>query len=428
MSVAVENWLSKFAPSTAETYRFHFDRWMGWMAENGGGLAGLSPEELVEYQMNTDNGNRYVILDLIQRHVREIPGRYHYKMKIYTSIRSFFMHSRAPLPPDRSFRPRAEKPPVRGTLTIEEIKKVIMACKPVYQAVYMCILQGAMDERGVVDWNEAGYDAMMRDLPEVRAMRRDDRFLRIRLPGRKKYRNIKPFYTYVGGDAVDALENWLKRRPRDAEVIFTNQYGEPITEESMRLMWTSKLKKLGIVEPGKPDNTGNRYGKNLHEVRDVFRSMWEKSPAKGSVAEFMMGHQIDPLEYNKACRDEDWTLREYRKAVPYLQIMSSGIPFDQVSIAELEKLKNEEIADMQRRLDEQELMMKEMVLIWKTNIDLRAWSIMLDALADGIIKESTNRRELYHALLEADVLKHTKIDYDEVMKWIEDWVKRHDSA
>jgi len=351
MSGVVENWLSKFAESTVNGYKFHFYRWMDWMAENGGELAGLSPEELIEYQKNTDNGNRYVILDLLQRYVRGIKGRYGYKLRPYSAVRSFFMHNRANLPPDRSFRPRAEKPPVRGTLTIEEVKKVIMACNPLYQAVFLCILQGGLDERGVVDWNETGYDALMEALPEIRAMRREDRFLRIRLPGRKKYRNIKPFYTYVGGDAIDALENWLKRRPRDAEVIFVNQYGDPISESSMHLMWNRKLKRLGLVEHKKGGGPGHRTGKNLHEVRDVFRSQWEKSPAKASVAEYMMGHSIDPLEYNKACRDEDWTLREYRKALPHLQIMSSGTPFGQVGIDELERMKNEEIADMKRQME-----------------------------------------------------------------------------
>lgn len=339
----VENWLGRFAPSTVETYRFHFERWMNWMAENGGELAGLTTGELLDYQRGASNSDRYVILDLLQRHVREIPGRYNYKMKPYTAVRSFFMHNRAGLPPDKGFILRAEKPPVQGTLTIDEVKQVVMASNPLYQAVFLCILQGGMDERGVVDWSSTGYDTLIQDLTEVKALRREDRIIRIRLPGRKKNRNIMPFYTYVGGDALEAVQNWLKRRPKDAETIFVNQYGDPLSEESMRTYWTRKLKRLGLVEPGEPGDKGIRYGKNLHEVRDVFRSQWEKSPAKGSVAEYMMGHQIDPLEYNKACRDEDWTLREYRKALLHLQIMSSGIPFEQISIEEAYKMKNQQL-------------------------------------------------------------------------------------
>ena len=75
----------------------------------------------------------------------------------------------------------------------------------------------------------------------------------------------------------------------------------------------------------------HRYGKNPHEIRDVFRSLWEKTPAKGSVAEFMMGHTVDPLFYNKAFRDEDWVMEQYNLALPMLQIMSSDTPFGRVN-------------------------------------------------------------------------------------------------
>lgn len=360
MNGKVENWLSRFAPSTAETYKFHFQRWISWMKENGEDLATMSPEELLDYQRNTDNGNKYIILDLLQRHVRGIHGRYQYKTKIYTTIRSFFMHNRADLPIDKGFILRAEKPPVVGTLTLDEIKLVILASKPVYRAAFLCILQGGLDERGIVDWNKTGYENLTRDLIEVKSLKREDRIIRISLPGRKKYRNIKTFHTYIGADAIEAIENWLKIRPIDSETIFVNQFGEPINEESMRTYWTRKLKRLGLVKPGEPGDSGIRYGKNLHEVRDVFRSQWEKSPAKGSVAEFMMGHQIDPLEYNKACRDESWTLKEYRKALPFFQIISSGLPFSQISIEEAYKLKDETVIGLQSQLAEQQRMIETM--------------------------------------------------------------------
>lgn len=397
MSGIVENWLGRFAPSTAETYGFHFRRWMGWMAENGGDLAGLSPEELAEYQRDAGNGTKYVILDLLQRHVREIPGRYHYKMKPYTAVRSFFVHNRADLPPDKGFILKAETPPVEGTLTLDETKRVILASNPLYQAVFLCILQGGMDERGIVDWSKTGYDALIRDLPEIKALPRESRIIRIKLPGRKKNRNKAPFYTYIGADAIEAVENWLRRRPGDAEAIFCNQYGEPLTEESMRTYWTRKLMRLGLVEPGAPGDKGNRYGKNLHEGRDVFRSQWEKSPAKGSVGEYMMGHQIDPLEYNKACRDEAWTLKEYRKALPYLQIISSGIPFEQISIEEAYKLKNETVADLQRQLAEQQRLIEEMAPAFRVAQRMLEQTEIWDALRDDTMKPGHPLWEKYSA-------------------------------
>lgn len=360
MDGSVEKWLSRFAESTAPTYRFHFERWMDWMAEHGGELAGLTPGELLDYQRNASNSDRYVILDLLQQHAREIPGRYNYKLKPYSTVRSFFKHCRAELPRDK-FTPKAELPPVMGTLTLEEIKDVVQASSPLYKAVFLCMLQGSMDEAGIVDWSNAGYKDLAKILPEVISLRRDDRILRVDLPGRKKFRNIKPFYTYIGPDALEAVANWLAVRPGDARAIFVNQYGRPLNEESMRTYWLRKLKRLGLVEPGEPGEKGNRYGKNPHEIRDVFRSQWEKTPAKGSVAEFMMGHQIDPLEYNKAFRDEAWTLGEYRKALPMLQIMSSGRPFGLVHLDDMYKLRQETVDSLQKQIKDQQRMIDEML-------------------------------------------------------------------
>ncbi len=99
------------------------------------------------------------------------------------------------------------------------------------------------------------------------------------------------------------------------------------------------LNRLGLVNRIRNNKSSNRYGKNVHELRDVFRSLWEKSPATYSVAEYVMGHVVDPLGYNKAHRDENWTRKEYLKAVPYLNIISSGRAFGRVDESEVERLR-----------------------------------------------------------------------------------------
>ena len=90
-----------------------------------------------------------------------------------------------------------------------------------------------------------------------------------------------------------------------------------------------------------------------------------------------MGHSVDPLEYNKAVRDEKWARREYRKALPFLNILSSARPFGQIDedivesqerkiqdlVAEVARLKSntdyealraevEELTAFKRQLDE----------------------------------------------------------------------------
>ena len=106
-------------------------------------------------------------------------------------------------------------------------------------------------------------------------------------------------------------------------------------------------------------------------MRSLFRSQWEKSPANKSVGEYMMGHTVDPLEYNKAFKDKKWVHGELRKALPMLNIMSSTRPFGLVKesefssnqeqleenlrnanlrIAELEKRENTEITSVKQEM------------------------------------------------------------------------------
>lgn len=330
---SVRNWLSRLRPSSAKTYLFQFNRFYRWMQKNGVELAKLSPDELVSLQSEATNSERFKILDVLQRYIGENHSTLSYKKKMYQSVRSFFLHNRGELPRDRSFNIRGDKPKTVGTLTIDEVKLIILASKPVYQAAFLCMFQGGMGGDEVCYWGENGWSKLEEDL------KGDPDLIEIELPGRKMKKFEKPYYTIVGRDAVDALRKWLHHRPENTPYIFTNQYKEALTTHALQIYWVRVGRRIGIIDPIKRGaGRGHQTGKNLHELRDVFRSQWEKSPAKGSVAEFMMGHQVDPLEYNKACRDRKWTLGEYRKALPMFQILSSGRPFGQVAEDELESL------------------------------------------------------------------------------------------
>jgi len=278
----------------------NFGAWFKWVGENGGKFAGFSPEDFVEFQREAGNGERYEVLDLIQRYVGVLEGRGGYKKTVYSNIRSFFRHNRVELPQDATFRVRADKPKVLGTLTVEEIRDVIMSSNTCYRAVFTCMLQGGMGVGEILYWSENGWGQLAKDMKVEKGV------IRVDLPGRKKFRNEYPYYTLLGSDSIEALRNWLKSRPEGATAIFTNQFGEGLSINSISMYWLKHLKRLGIIVEPVGSKGKVRYGKNAHEIRDVFRSQWEMTPAKGSVAEFMMGHQVDKLGYNKAHRDEAW--------------------------------------------------------------------------------------------------------------------------
>ena len=352
-SQSVRNWLSRLAPSTQKMAEFHLNRWLEWTSLNGGELAPYSPDDFVEYQKTAGNGEQFKILDLAQSYILTQTGTYNYKKNMYAYIRSFFMHNRAELPRDRGFNIRGDKPKNRGDLKPEEIRDVILSSNPMYQAIFLSMLQGGMGQEELTYWNENGWESLKEHLKQ------ESDIIRVDLPGRKTRKFEKGFYTLLGPDAIQAIRNYLPHRPGGADAIFIAQGGGPPGKRAIRTYWLRHLRKLGIVTPRvNNDDHGYRTGKGLHELRDSFRSLWEKTPAKASVAEFIMGHTVDPLEYNKAFRDEVWVMKEYRKALPMLQILSSGRPYGKVDEDEIEKLrrKNEEL---QNRLNGYEVSIRQ---------------------------------------------------------------------
>ena len=234
-----------------------------------------------------------------------------------------------------------------GTLTVEDIRDMVLSSNPMYQAVFLSMFQGAMDRDSFEYWNNNGWPALREQIE------RGARVVRVDLPGRKRRKNITPFYTLLGKDAVNAIRRYLgDSLSQERAGIFLDKFNNPLSKKAVYQYWLRHLRKIGIVGPSKGIVRSYQTGKNPHEMRDVFRSQWEKSPAKSSVAEHMMGHKVDPLEYNKAYRDEGWAMKEFLKAESMLNIMSSARPFGQV---EEEKLEEQE-KQIQSLKDEVEIL------------------------------------------------------------------------
>lgn len=49
--------------------------------------------------------------------------------------------------------------------------------------------------------------------------------------------------------------------------------------------------------------------------------MRARSGANTDIAEYLMGHTIDPLGYNQISRDVEYAKKEYLQALPYLNIL-----------------------------------------------------------------------------------------------------------
>ncbi len=289
-------------------------RWVEWLDLMGGPLAGLSPDGLVEYQRVHKD---YVVVEALERWLTtEHRGlRWSSMNNAWTVVRSFFLHNRAMLPADPTFQIRSDVPVSEGTLTVEELRAVCLASNRMYRAVFLSMVQGGLGPGELLWWSSHGRRELEAGL--------DGDSLMVSLPGRKRNRNKRSYYTRLGADAMKALRDYYEVR-HDGEAIFVSRVGTPLNYDSLATYWMGRLRDLGLVTKDKSiDLKRERTGKNLHEMRDVFRTRWHISGADPLCAEFQMGHTIDALGYNKFMDYHDYTAEEYAKAEPLLNIISN---------------------------------------------------------------------------------------------------------
>jgi hypothetical protein len=66
----VDDWVSRFGSETQTVCRSYGGLWMEWLRKQDG-WHDATHEALIERQENINGKGRYIVLDLIQRYVRE---------------------------------------------------------------------------------------------------------------------------------------------------------------------------------------------------------------------------------------------------------------------------------------------------------------------------------------------------------------------
>jgi hypothetical protein len=210
------------------------------------------------------------------------------------------------------------------------------------------MFQGALGKAEFDWWNQNGLESLSEQL------RNNANIIKIELPGRKKRRFVDSYYTFIGYDAVKAIREYFPHRPKGGEAIFYTQRGTVLTADNLALIWTAHLKRLGVIQHVKGKGGGTRYGLGLHELRDLFRTQWERSSASGTVAEYCMGHVIDEHGYNQIWRNQDYMMEQYMLAESMLNVMSSETPYGLVKLTHEQIQFQETFADMLKDPDVQD--------------------------------------------------------------------------
>ena len=353
---SVRRWAGRIKFS--KSYEYVLQDFINWVRVNKPDYSEITPDGLIELQKSPPGGDQYLVLDMVQKYIREKDLRYGTKNTYYKSLRSFFLHSRASLPSDPSFNIRGDTPPVNGSLSPEEVREVLLSSDRLHRAVFLSMLQGALDLDMLMYWNRNGWASLREQL--IKNM--DP--IRIDLPGRKSMKNQRPYYTFITTDAIKAIRDYLPRPlPEEREAIFYNQRNLPISKAGVADYWKRHLKRTANVThitaeeaDGRPGTI--RYGKNIHELRDTFKTLTAKTDMKYEIGEFCLGHTVDPLNYDKSSTDEYYYRKQYSKASEHLNILSSAKAY---GLIEEENYENQRIKKLEDQIAElRSLIMKEL--------------------------------------------------------------------
>ena len=322
----VEKWRGRLQESTFRNNLAALKLFMQYLRKSDSHFKDFNEDQLIEYQKA--NPGSYEILDLAQDFAIKTGARDSYKRRNFSVIKSFFAHNRAPLPRDLEYSLKPTVQPVRGTLTIDELKRVLNGCNRQYRAIFLCMFQAGMGCGELLHWSDNGLEDLIRQLEN------NSRVIKVELPGRKKNKNKLPYHTYIGLDGREALKAWMIERPKDkGKSIFLTVRGRRMSYYNLGNYWFQHLVRAGLINPEPNGYGGTRYGKNLHELRDLFRTRWEKSGVSGTAAEYFMGHEVDPFEYNKAYKDEAFARGLYLQSESWLNILSEEP--DKVSVSDM---------------------------------------------------------------------------------------------
>lgn len=347
---SLARWRARLEPSTFNVYYTWTHRFFYSL--------GKSPDEAIAWARLLKD--KYELLDAIQSWVNGLTARYNTKRIAYATIRSFFLHNRIDLPPDKHFAIRADEKPAERNLTPEHVRILIgLAIQP-WRSVFLAKWHSLLDNLGLVYISNNHAETI------VKALKANADIVRLTMPGRKKMRNVQSFETFLGPEPLGALREYFDNergwpQPGDPVWIYgtKNHKGEPIKVRALQEAWMRLLRRAKLVPGRRSNDPGIRYGFNVHNTRDLAISHLIEVPGlKDICVEYWAGHQIDALGYRDLSLKPQFVEKQYRLAMPYLNIFSGSLSAKhEITGGELVRLMREnpeliaELAEMIRNHD-----------------------------------------------------------------------------
>jgi hypothetical protein len=350
----------------------------------------------------------------------QVTGTLGYKLIFYNCVHGLFSHEDVELPSAHKDEMRGDSSSVKGSLSCDEVRRIIDQCQQPYRTIFSMLYQGVIDQERFMQVIQPGWGMLK---PQLDLQRE---WVRIDFPaGRKQNKQAYWCILHRDWDAIRFLKEYLGQRgePRQVdrdnngkpvyEPIFLNANKNPVSKMDLHTAWTRAAERAGVIQrrtpfceicqvamkrfrprsrPGGPvrqllflcSRCGfklpryqfksrllrARYGKNIHEMRDTVLTMLPYSAGvRREICQFFAGHEIDPLEYEKLSKAEEMGLMpklhlEWRKAEPYLNLWSNA----STTLAQKEKVERMEEhlkdvladnTDLRRRLERLEGLERE---------------------------------------------------------------------
>lgn len=331
-SDAVKSWMRRLrSKETREKFLFLFTKYFKWVQKQG---RFSTPDALLEHKQTAQNDkDRYLHIDLVEDYFAEVNLSGPQEKSAYTAIRSFYKHNKAALPSySLNFKQKTLKPVVtQQPITLDELKTLLATAGPREKAFLLVMLQGGIDRSTLAEYfNVYAWPQITKQLGSEDPENWDLSRLPIRINLTRVKTRVE-YYTFLSVDAVKALQQWFNVRKtltgalmRDGEAIFLTPQRNPLRKESISSIFNRLSFASGLESRKYGKASSIRYRFHAHELRDTFRSACTVAGVAFPVAEFLIGHSIDKLGYDKSPEVyPEHFRREYAKVEAMLNIFSS---------------------------------------------------------------------------------------------------------
>ena len=185
------------------------------------------------------------------------------------------------------------------TATLDEVKRLVLAANSRDRAVILCSMWGLGVGEFLTfarDWYKYKESIEKMVIPIKVTITRPKTGVR--------------FYTEFFDDAVEALHDLLRDRKRELgrdlrenDPLFSVEY-RPIIAQTIQFQIRYLAESTGVEARHSEADKGKSYRVRPHEIgRDLFATTARNAEIPEHIFNFCMGHQVDPLKYEK----QPWT-------------------------------------------------------------------------------------------------------------------------